>query len=68
MHHHHLFLDSILPYSIMFFLCNVISLNYGRKFLLGGVPEEEIFTGEELKNEDENGPQILDYFLFYISG
>ncbi|KAH9671793.1 BED-type domain-containing protein [Citrus sinensis] len=26
----------------------------------GGVPEEEIFTGEELKDEDEDGPQILD--------
>ncbi|KAH9707912.1 BED-type domain-containing protein [Citrus sinensis] len=26
----------------------------------GGVPEEEIFTGEELKDVDEDGPQILD--------
>ncbi|KAH9752027.1 BED-type domain-containing protein [Citrus sinensis] len=26
----------------------------------GGVPEEEICTGEELKDEDEDGPQILD--------
>ncbi|KAH9801067.1 BED-type domain-containing protein [Citrus sinensis] len=26
----------------------------------GGVPEEEIFTGEELKDEDEDGLQILD--------
>ncbi|KAH9659476.1 BED-type domain-containing protein [Citrus sinensis] len=35
----------------------------------GGVPEEEIFAGEELKDEDEDGPQILDlFFCFYFSG
>lgn len=26
----------------------------------GGVPEEKIFTGKKLKNEDKHGPQILD--------